>query len=243
MAKTPSRIPHQKEPDNGYIKKLIAEGEHQQLDFKFGITDSVKIARSLAAFANTDGGRLLVGVKDNGKIAGVKSEEEFYMIQAASELYTRPQVPFKAKEWQVEGKTVLEIIVPKIPDVLHSAPEKKDKYLIYIRVKDQNIPVNSVWLKANKWKNSGRGIFIKFTEPEKILLNLLETKENITLSHFVKMAGIKSREAENIVAGFVAIGMAAIVFSNTGIVYKLSDDYTEISPEQRLKKIAMFTKK
>ena len=28
-----------------------------------------KIAKSLSAFANTEGGRLLVGVKDNGKIA------------------------------------------------------------------------------------------------------------------------------------------------------------------------------
>ncbi|MCO5261578.1 MAG: ATP-binding protein, partial [Lentimicrobium sp.] len=39
-----------------HIRKLISEGEHQQLDFKFGITDSKKIARSLVAFANTDGG-------------------------------------------------------------------------------------------------------------------------------------------------------------------------------------------
>jgi len=49
-----------------YIKNLIEEGEHQQLDFKYEISDSKKIARSLVAFANTDGGRLLVGVKDNG---------------------------------------------------------------------------------------------------------------------------------------------------------------------------------
>ena len=44
-----------------YISSLILEGEHQQQDFKFGITDSRKIARSLVAFANTDGGRLLIG--------------------------------------------------------------------------------------------------------------------------------------------------------------------------------------
>jgi len=49
------------------IYKLIAQGEHQQQDFKYCISDSRKIARSLVAFANTDGGRLLVGVKDNAK--------------------------------------------------------------------------------------------------------------------------------------------------------------------------------
>jgi len=53
-----------------YIYKLIEEGEHQQQDFKFEISDARKIAKSLSAFSNTDGGRLLIGVKDNGKIAG-----------------------------------------------------------------------------------------------------------------------------------------------------------------------------
>ncbi|MDP4292685.1 MAG: ATP-binding protein [Bacteroidota bacterium] len=69
-----------------YIRKLIEQGEHQQQDFKFEISDARKIARSLAAFANTDGGRLLVGVKDNGAIAGVRSNEEFYMVELAAQL-------------------------------------------------------------------------------------------------------------------------------------------------------------
>ena len=163
-----SRIQHEAEPNEGYIRKLIAEGEHQQLDFKFGINDSRKIARTLAAFANTDGGRLLIGVKDNGSIAGVRSEEEFYMIQAASEMYTRPVVPFEVKEWTVNQKRVLEIIVPAMKGVLHSAPEKKDDYLIYTRVKDENYPVNSVWLKAYKWKNSENRYIYPFCRKRKI---------------------------------------------------------------------------
>lgn len=39
-----------------YICKLIAEGEHQQQDFKFEISDARKIARSISAFSNTEGG-------------------------------------------------------------------------------------------------------------------------------------------------------------------------------------------
>ena len=76
--------------DKVYLQQLIAEGEHQQQDFKFEISDARKIARSLSAFFNTDGGRLLIGVKDNGRIAGVRSEEEIYMIEAAAKLYCRP---------------------------------------------------------------------------------------------------------------------------------------------------------
>ena len=70
-----------------YIHRLISEGEHVHQDFKFEISDARKIAKSISAFANTEGGRLLVGVKDNGKIAGVRSEEEIYMIEAAAQRY------------------------------------------------------------------------------------------------------------------------------------------------------------
>ena len=238
-----SRIQQEAEPNEGYIRKLIAEGEHQQLDFKFGITDSRKIARTLAAFANTDGGRLLIGVKDNGSIAGVRSEEEFYMIQAASEMFTKPVVPFEVKEWTVNQKRILEIIVPAIKGVLHSAPEKKDDYLVYTRVKDENYPVNSVWLKAYKWKNSESGTFIRFAESEKFLLNYLETEPSITQSRYCKLANINSRTAENIIAGFIAIGMVSIVFTKQGVIYKLSETYTKLSPEQRLKQITSHVSK
>ncbi|MDD4142989.1 MAG: putative DNA binding domain-containing protein, partial [Prolixibacteraceae bacterium] len=66
------------------LQKLIDEGEHQKQDFKFCINDSKKIAKSLVAFANTDGGRLLIGVKDNGKIVGISTDEEFYMVESAA---------------------------------------------------------------------------------------------------------------------------------------------------------------
>ena len=63
--------------DTDYLHAWIAQGEHQQQDFKFEISDARKIARSLSAFANTNGGRLLVGVKDNGRLAGIRSEEDW----------------------------------------------------------------------------------------------------------------------------------------------------------------------
>ena len=83
-----------------YIASLIEQGEHEQQDFKFAIPDARKIARSLSAFANHSGGRLLVGVKDNGNIAGVRSEEDVYMIEQAAEMHCVPPqeirvTPFK----------------------------------------------------------------------------------------------------------------------------------------------------
>ena len=39
-------------PDQKYLRSLIGEGEHQELDFKFEINDARKIARTLSAFSN-----------------------------------------------------------------------------------------------------------------------------------------------------------------------------------------------
>ena len=67
-----------------YIQDLIEEGEHEQQDFKFKISDARKIARSISAFANHRGGHLLIGVKDNGRVVGVSGDEEVYMIEQAA---------------------------------------------------------------------------------------------------------------------------------------------------------------
>ena len=54
--------------DGSYVMRLISAGEHQQQDFKYKITDAMKLARSVSAFANTEGGRLLIGVRDDGVV-------------------------------------------------------------------------------------------------------------------------------------------------------------------------------
>ena len=47
------------------ILDLISQGEGEQLDFKREISSSIRIAKSLSAFANHKGGTLLIGVNDN----------------------------------------------------------------------------------------------------------------------------------------------------------------------------------
>ena len=67
------------------LERMISKGEGVQLDFKQAITSQRKIARTLAAFANNRGGKLLIGVKDNGTLIGCDIEEEMYMIHEAAE--------------------------------------------------------------------------------------------------------------------------------------------------------------
>ena len=48
---------------------LLQEGEGVMLEYKEGLSSS--FARELVAFANTVGGRILLGVRDDGTIKGI----------------------------------------------------------------------------------------------------------------------------------------------------------------------------
>jgi Schlafen, AlbA_2 len=205
-----------------YIYNLIKQGEHQKLDFKHSITDSKKIARSLAAFANANGGKLLVGVRDNGSIAGVKSDEEFYMIQGAAQLYSKPELEFETKAWQVEGKTVLEITIAKVDnDKLITAPDKDGIFLVYLRVNDQNFIVNNIYLKAWNKKKYGKGVLIRYDKPEKVLFEYLEEFGEITFSKFIRIADLTKYKAERVLINLIVLNLIEIVFTENQVFYKL----------------------
>lgn len=207
-----------------HIQKLIEEGEHQMLDFKFEISDSKRIARSLAAFANTDGGRLLVGVKDNGNIAGVHSDEEIHMIQAAAEMYCQPPVSYFTEEWDINGKTVLEVVIPKDKNNKHKAPDHQGHYKVYIRVKDENLVADSVMLKVWKSDKFARPAKISFSDTEILLLRHLTENKEITLIEFQKIAHISKRKAEGILADFILVGTILIIQTSQKTYFTLSDE-------------------
>jgi len=204
-----------------HILKLISEGEHQLLDFKFEISDARKIARSLSAFANTAGGRLLIGVKDNGSIAGVRSDEEYYMLDAAANLYCSPVVLFQARQWTVFGKVVLEVTIPKSNSKPHFAEDPAGRWSAYIRVKDQNFPVNRIQLKVWELEGQAKGVLVKFTDHEKLLLSYLEENESITFSKFIRLTGLNRYEAEQILIRFISLRIIGIEYTENRILYGL----------------------
>jgi ATP-dependent DNA helicase RecG len=52
------------------LKIIIKEGESYKIEFKESLTS--EIARELTAFANSAGGRIFLGISDNGNIKGIK---------------------------------------------------------------------------------------------------------------------------------------------------------------------------
>ena len=206
---------------SAYIYDMIRQGEHDMLDFKHSITDAKKIAKSLVAFSNTNGGKLLIGVKDNGTISGIKTEEEFYMIQSAAHLYCKPEVRFSTDTWVIDGKTILEITIPKSLDKVYYAIDNYEKWKVYIRVKDQNFLANRVLLKVWKQRRRKKGTYVRYTQTEQLLLDYLSENEFITFTRFRKMAKISPFKAERILVNLIVLNLVEIIFTDTGTFYRL----------------------
>lgn len=210
-----------KQHNDLYIKQLIAEGENQHLDFKFEISDSRKIARTLVAFSNTEGGRLLIGVKDNGRIAGVRSEEEFYMVQAAADLYCKPVISFESRRHSIDGKTILEIIIPKGNDTPYLAHSDDNKWLAYIRIRDENILATSVHMKVWSNKTHDRGVLIAYSDKVKNLMDYLEVNQYISVSRFCRIAFLPKSAAEKIIADMIYFGLIEPFYADQRFVFRL----------------------
>lgn len=208
---------------SNYIKKLIQQGEHLKQDFKFQVNDSRKIAKTFSAFANTAGGKLLIGVKDNGVVAGVKTEEEYYMIQAATQLYCRPEIDLAYRSWSIDGKTVLEIDVPIIENKPCLAENDEGKWVAYIRIKDQNIIASPIMLKYWRRLSSNAGAFIRYSDKEKKLLDFLNENPFITVGRFCRIASIPNYLAENILVNLIISGVIEIGHNEKFTWFRLAD--------------------
>lgn len=127
--------------ENDALEKLIAKGEGEQLDFKQSISNAKKIAKTLVAFANTTGGKLLIGVNDSGLIVGCEIEEEMYMIDLAITQYCQPKI---AVEFSVyEFDEMLNVLVVDVKNnsikQAYFSLDDNDEWQYYIRQRDKTI--------------------------------------------------------------------------------------------------------
>lgn len=179
------------------IKQYIADGEHEQQDFKARIDDQKKIARTLAAFANTKGGRLLIGVKDNGKITGIVPEEEFHMIEGAAQIFCKPPISFQSRIWQEDLKMVLEIEVEVNPKRFVKAMDEDSVWNCYVRVKDETLKANKILLKLWKLEQHSIEKPLTFKEQELNCLKVLASEEKaMNISRLYKLLPYSKKDID-----------------------------------------------
>ena len=172
-----------------YLQRLIREGEHQQQDFKYRVSDAQKLARSVSAFANTIGGRLLIGVRDDGQMSGVRSEEEIYMMHQAAYRYCRPEASIHFDTYHVDGRTIVVATVPPSDRRPVCAIGEDGQPCAYIRIADENIVASPVHLAI--WREAQRlqGSVMTYNDAVRTLLDALHG-QRLTLNQLVRRSSL-----------------------------------------------------
>ncbi len=135
--------------DQELIKELVQLSESEVFDFKLKISNCKKIARTLVAFTNTSGGRILIGVSDEKKIIGIDTDEEIFMIEKAGfEFCNPPIIPhfeiLEFKKYLTENhykEINLLLVEIKASTTPHYLMDESGKKYYYKRIKDENIPM------------------------------------------------------------------------------------------------------
>ncbi len=170
--------------DKQYLFSLIREGEHQQQDFKYRVADACKLAKSVSAFANTDGGRLLIGVRDDGHLAGIRSEEEIYMMHQAAYRFCKPEASIKFDTFHVEGRTIVIATIPPSDKRPVCAIDENGVKRAYIRLADENIVASPVFLAL--WREAQRQQGAMLTYDDDIRRLLAAMQGRLTLNQLVR---------------------------------------------------------
>ena len=185
------------------LLELIREGEHENQDFKYKISDSRKIARTISAFSNTSGGRLLIGVRDNGVVAGVKDEDDIYMIENATQIFLSPSVDPEILAHNIDGKVVWEINIPEGKNKPYRV-EELDSMTAYYRDQDENFAANAVLIEVWKQEQANRSKRpVEFSDSERKLIDYLKVYPGISTSKAAKVMAIDRRRTVETLARLI----------------------------------------
>ena len=216
--------------DRRYLQSLINEGEHQQQDFKYRVSDAQKLAKSVSAFANTDGGRLLIGVRDDGHMSGVRDEEEIYMMHQAAYRYCRPEASIKFDTFHVspsdthDGSRGLRTIVVATVSPSEKRPicavSDDGKQRAYIRIADENIVASPVHLAIWRESQNLQGTMMTYTDAVRKLIDALHD-QRLTLNQLVRRSTLPRQKVITLLARLIRFHVAQWEYADQQFLFSL----------------------
>ena len=197
--------------DRQKLERLVKGGESHFLEFKRKVDNPAKIVKELVGFSNADGGTLLVGVTDEGRLAGLDHPGgDWFILEQAIQKHTKPVL--KLSHHLVSITSSRSVIVIEIPASQHKPVSYRESAKapreVFVRVKDECIRASREW--AGVMAYSRRRIFIRYGEQEQALMSYLGENPQITLKEFCRACKVPKRIASRVLVNLTAAGVLQI---------------------------------
>ncbi len=210
------------------LRRLVRKGEGSYLEFKRKARHPDKIAREMLAFANSEGGLLLIGVDDDLSIHGVKfPDEDIYAIETFLNKYTYPEIPYRLEKINVTAsRHILAYHIEESQRKPHfmRALQEDGKKQAFVRVNDMSITASREMIQVLRNERRNRGVHLRLGEREKGILEYLDKKSSITLRETQQHFKLNKRKASTLLILLVRAGLLNIHPSEKGDFYSLAEE-------------------
>ncbi|AKD55412.1 AlbA family DNA-binding domain-containing protein [Spirosoma radiotolerans] len=199
------------------LDDLIGQGEHTRLEFKRSLSSAYRIARTLAAFANTSGGTLLIGVTDPGKIVGVPSEfREMDKLEEATDRLVEPALSISYETLAPDGRLVLVVTIPESNEKPHYVVDESGKRTIYVRAKDKSMPTSKLIITPEMADRE-----LLKSPMARTLIQYLRKNDHITADKFAKLINISDYRATKLLRQLAERGLLILIDKPRPVRYAL----------------------
>lgn len=211
------------------LREIIELGETDTVEFKRKFSGFEKIAKEMIALANTRGGKILVGVDDDGTIVGVDSEKsEMDLLSSAAEFYVEPPIEYDLEVVDIDGVDVIVVHIPesrqKPHKIVHSpsesgGPNDPRETGVYVRQGEKSMMASREVARVLAASHpDAPPLVLRIGNIERTLFSHLEQNERVTLREFRRLVNISERRASRTLVSLVRAGLIRL-FTHEGEDY------------------------
>ena len=198
------------------LKKIVRKGEGFHTEFKLKANHPKKIVREAVAFANSEGGLLIIGVNDDKDIRGLKyAEEDEYVLCKALEENCSPHISYNVHHIQVENEREVLVFCIAKSDLVHyyidEDENENQNRKVYIRVDDRSVKASREMREILRGKRRTRNVKFNYGDKERILMEYLDSHQRITVDEFSKTANIPRRVASRTLVLLVLANVLRVI--------------------------------
>lgn len=205
---------------------LIEGGENLNVEFKQRFSTHEKIAKEIIAFANTKGGYIIFGVKDNGKVCGVLSEKgTVELVNQVFNDFIEPKVKFNIEYFDVNDDEVIVFEIFESENKPHRLQDYQTQLdlnsaQVFVRVNDKSVPASKEMIKLMQVHTADLNLNnYEIGKNEKIAFEFLDEHERISVKQLAEKANISNRRASRTLIKLVRANILLIHTKENGEDY------------------------